>query len=66
MLCISVVIEDESESPTDIIAITDAIPMIIPSIVRNARILFERKLSKANTIFSLKNILFHLGFYFKR
>ena len=40
------------EFPTLMIAITEAIPIIIPSMVRSARILFARRPLKARSIFS--------------
>ena len=46
----------ESEFPTVMIAMTEAIPMIMPSIVRNVRERFAFKLVNASLIFS-RNIV---------
>ena len=56
MSAIEVVIEELMESPTVKIAITEAIPMIIPNMVSNALILFANKPERASKIFSKINI----------
>ena len=52
------VTELEIESPSVMIAITDAIPIIMPSIVRRERILFARRPLSASRIFSPISIRF--------
>ena len=52
--------------PTETIPITDPIPIIIPSIVRTARILLDLSPAIASIIFSFINIAFHHHYIFCR
>ena len=63
--CLNLYPEDEweiiakkvSELPTVTIAMTDDIPMIIPSMVSSERILFDLRLVRASRMFSQNNII---------
>ncbi len=63
---IELVTDEVIAFPTDTILITDAIPIIIPSIVRSARILFDLSPASAKAIFSFMNILLHHYYTFYR
>ena len=56
---IELVTEEVIAFPTETILITDAIPIIIPSIVSIARILLDLSPAKANAIFSFINMILH-------
>ena len=62
MFSMEVVTEIFNEFPTVIIAITEAIPIIIPSIVKKARILFDFNPDRARRIFSPINIVIAFSF----
>jgi len=58
------VIEPLKEEPTVSIAITEPMPIIIPNIVRNVRILFAFRLAKAITILSIILVMFVSSFFY--
>ena len=52
--------EAVSELPTETMAITEAMPIMMPSMVRSERILLDLRPAMASKIFSFINIGFHL------
>ena len=57
MDCMELLMEFVRELPTVTMAITAAIPMMIPNIVSKALILFARRDASAKDIFSIKSIM---------